>query len=99
MGGWRRVDFMFQIWFLNLFQHPVICYEFLNTLYSIVKPASDFFILCSAPLHGHGAERRNYGTECYAFTEDVKHAAFWCGIWSIKCFPLRDGIFAAEFLH
>jgi len=37
MCGWRRVDFMFRLWFLNCFDHTVICYELLNNLYSIVK--------------------------------------------------------------
>jgi len=39
---------MFRILFLkNFFAQPVVCYEFLNTLYSIVKPASDFWY-CAA---------------------------------------------------
>jgi len=33
---------MSRIRFLNFFNHPVICYKFLNTLYSLVKPTSDF---------------------------------------------------------
>jgi len=33
----KRVDFMFRIWFLNFFDHPVICYEFINTLYRYSK--------------------------------------------------------------
>jgi len=55
MGGKRKVDFMFPIRFLNFFDHPVICYKFLNTLYSLAKPTSDF--LNFAVLHFMVTER------------------------------------------
>jgi len=58
--------------------------------------------LCSSPLSGHRAERRNYGAERCTFTERKEgqrsamahsaswNATFWYGNRSRMCFPVRE---------
>jgi len=65
---------MFRKRFLNFCVHPVICYEFFNTLYSIVKPVSDFWN-CAA-LRSMAAITEWNATGSWYRKKYVKHAAF-----------------------
>jgi len=66
---------MFRIHFLKFFDHPVACYDFLNTLYSIVKLVPNFWnyaALCSI-----FTDRHNYRAESTLRLDTKQNTAFY----------------------